>query len=132
MKHLANCTPREFLAQSVKAVNVLENWLKVTGVMEIRKNKPDIPKGADKNIREEMLAEQGRKNLIEMFNAAAMEHPEETLELLGTLCFVEPEHIDDYPMDDYMGALFEMVSSKTVTGFFTSSARLGRLGILKA
>lgn len=131
MKHLGNCTPREFLSQSAKTVNVLENWLKVTGVMEIRKNKPLIPKDADKETRDDLLAEQGRKNLLDMFNSAAIEHPEETLELLGALCFVEPDQIDEYPMDDYMGALFEMLSSKTVTGFFTSSARLGRMGILK-
>ena len=131
MKHLGNCSPREFLSQSAKTVTLMENWLKVTGVMEIRKNKPVIPKDADKETRDELLAEQGRKNLLEMFNAAAIDHPEETLELLGALCFVEPANIDDHPMDDYMGALFEMLSSKTVTGFFTSSARLGRTGILK-
>ena len=78
MKHLGNCTPREFLSQSAKTVNVLENWLKVTGVMEIRKNKPLIPKDADKETRDDLLAEQGRKNLLEMFNSAAIEHPEET------------------------------------------------------
>ena len=40
MKNLANCTPREFFAQSVKIKRSVEEWLDVTNLMDLRKTKP--------------------------------------------------------------------------------------------
>ena len=127
MKHLANCTPREFLAQSAKIAPVLENWLKKTDIMGIRKRQPVIPINSTKEEREELTAKQARQNILDMFKTAVQDCPEETIELLGALCFTDSKHIDDYPMDDYFSALFEMVDSKAVTGFFTSFSKLGTL-----
>ena len=40
MKNLANCTPVEFLRQTNKIRHSVEGWLKETGILEVRKNKP--------------------------------------------------------------------------------------------
>ena len=136
MKNLANCKPSEFLKQSNRIKRSVENWLTVTDVLNIRKNLPtlekidkDLDDEARKKIFEEnkrKSEEQIRKNLSVMLDAILDEHPEETLELLALLCFVEPEDVDKYPMEDYLQCITEMLTNGAVIGFFTSLARLAQ------
>lgn len=131
MKNLANCTPREFLAQTSKIKRSVEKWLKVTDIMAIRKrvpaNLPEINKSAPVAEqgdvlakRAEMLREQAYKNVSVILDAMLEEHPEETLEVLAYCCFVDPEKVDDYPMGHYLTAVTEMLSDESVTAFFTT------------
>ena len=46
-------------------------------------------------------------------------------ELLGLLCFVEPEHIDDYEVSDYLESFNELMSNEAVLNFFTSLMNWG-------
>ena len=124
MKNLANCTPREFLVQTNKIKKHVENWLTITGIMEIRKRVPAIPADASIEDRHKALAEQSRKNLSAIFDAIFDEHPQESAELLGMLCFIEPEDIDNYKMSDILGAFNELLNCEEVVGFFTSLMRL--------
>lgn len=127
MKNLANCTPREFFAQTVKIKKSVEVWLKETDVINIRKIKPIIPDGATNEEKRASLEKQARENLSKMFDAIMEEHPTETLELLALLCFVDPKDVDTYPMCDYLGAIGEMLGNQDVIGFFTSLVQLGRI-----
>lgn len=131
MKNLANCTPREFLKQTVKIKRAAEAWLTATDIMNIRKRVPVLADTLTQEERKEALAAQARVNLSAMFDEIAEKHPDETLELLALMCFVEPENIDDYPMTDYLTSVTEMIGSEAVLGFFTSFAKLARTGILR-
>lgn len=124
MKNLANCTPREFLVQTNKIRKKVSDWLTLTGIMEIRKRLPVIPVDASIEDRHKAMADQSRKNLSAMFDAIFDEHPEESAELLGMLCFIEPEDLDNYKMADLFGAFNELLNCEEVVGFFTSLMRL--------
>lgn len=126
MKNLANCTPREFLRQTAKIRRAVENWLKITDIMNIRKKLPEMPTNITEDEKARRMSEQARANISLMVNAIAEEHPDETAELLGMLCFVEPDHVDDYPMSAYMGAIGDMAENEDVLRFFISLVKLAR------
>lgn len=131
MKNLANCTPREFLAQTVRIKKVASEWLTATDISNIRKRAPEITGDMTAEQKKEAWKKQSYENLSAMFDEMAEKHPEETLELMAMMCFVEPEHIDDHPMMEYMKALTEMLSSDAVIGFFLSLIKLARSGIFR-
>lgn len=135
MKNLATCKPSEFLRQTNRIKKAVEKWLTETDIMTIRKRMPDLLAIREDMTDEELsrvnaenrkrLEAQSKENLSAIFDEIADEHPDETLELLALLCFVEPEKVDDYPMEDYLKAIGEMIGNEAVIGFFTSLARLG-------
>ena len=135
MKNLANCKPSEFLRQTNRIKKSVENWLTVTDIINIRKNLPEpVKMDIDATIEERSEAfaenkrrieEQARKNLSVILDAVLEDHPEETLEVLALICFVEPEDVDDHPMEEYLQAITDMITNKAVIGFFTSLGQLG-------
>lgn len=139
MKNLANCKPSEFLKQTSRIRKATEKWLDYTGILDIRKNLPKYKEVTVDMTDEEREAvqrenaksrdEQIRKNLSAMLDAIMDEHPEETLELLALLCFVEPKDVDNYEMSEYLEAITDMVTNEAVLGFFTSLAKLGQMNI---
>ena len=131
MKNLANCTPREFLAQTVKIKRAAEKWLTATDISAIRKRSPDITDDMTVADKKEAWKKQAYENLGDMFDELAENHPEETIELMAMMCFVDPEHVDDHPMVDYLKEITEMISNDAVIGFFISLLRLARSGIFR-
>lgn len=142
-KNLATCKPSEFLKQTNRVRKSAEKWLKKTNIMGIRSRKveglEDIPSDADfdtiHEIRKrnaEKIAAQQRKNFNDILTAAMEDCPDETLELLALLCFVEPEDVDDHKVSYYLSNLTDILSDKDVLSFFTSLAQLGQTGILNA
>ena len=124
MKNLANCKPSEFLRQTNKIRKSASKWMKDVNVFEIRRRKPE---GFDEMTEEEQnesMREQARENLFEMMDSALEDHVDETLELLALLCFVEPEHVDDYKVTDYLKSFAEIISDKDVLDFFISLMQL--------
>ena len=135
MKNLANCKPTEFFKQTVKIKKAVEKWLTDTDIMNIRKTvaKPS-PMRSDMTDEERRAAvddfqkrveDQAMKNMSKILDAILEEHPDETMNLLALLCFVEPQDIDNYTMDEYLKAITEMITNDAVIGFFTSLGRLG-------
>lgn len=133
MKNLANCTPREFLAQTFKIKKSVKEWLDVTDIMNIRKNKPELVNtvGLSEDEKEKALLEnrlriqaQSRKNINEILDKMLDKNAEKTLEVLALCCFVEPEDVDNHPMSEYLECLGELISDKGVISFFTSLAQL--------
>lgn len=127
MKNLANCKPSEFLKQTNRIRRSVENWLTVTDIMNIRKTLPKFEEGMTEEQRDEAVMAQVKTNLSRMFDSMLEIHAEETLELLALVCFVEPEHVDDYPMNEYLDAVNELLNDKAVIGFFTSLVKLGQM-----
>lgn len=129
MKNLANCTPREFLTQTNRIRKSVSKWLTDTDVMNIRKRLPKLPDDITEEEKQAVLKKQASKNVNAMLDAILEDHPDETLELLALLCFVEPEDVDNYPMTDYLDAVSDLISNKSVIDFFTSLMRLEQMDI---
>lgn len=130
MKNLANCKPSEFLRQTNRIRKSVENWLKITDVMSIRKRMPEgmpeITKDMSKDEaravlekRQEMMAEQSQRNLKAMLDAMLDTHPDETLEVLALCCFVEPEDVDNHTVSEYLLSINELLGDSNVRDFFT-------------
>lgn len=137
MKTLATCKPSEFLRQTNLIRKSVAKWLKITDILNIRQRKPnldDIPVD-DKEARQEALEEQAQANLNAMLEAMLEDHPKETLEILALVCFIDPAHVDDYSIAEYLDALSEIINNKSVLNFFISLARLEKTpisGVAKA
>lgn len=141
LKNLATCKPSEFLKQTNRIRKAAAEWLTATDILSIRKNLPKLDEVTDdmseaqrvaiaaKN--KEALQAQARVNAMAMLDAIMEEHPDETLELLALLCFVEPKDVDKHPMSEYLEAFTELIGSEAVIGFFTSLARLAPMIISK-
>jgi hypothetical protein len=139
LKTLVSCKPSEFLRQTNKIKKSVEKWLTDTDILNIRKRMPAleaVPISATEEERKaidernkKLTSEQVRKNLSAILDAILEEHPEETMEILGLCCFVEPDHVDDYKVVDYLTALNSLISDKVVLDFFTSLASLGQMNI---
>lgn len=129
MKTLANCNPREFLVQTNKIRKSVANWLELTKVLEIRKTMPVIAPDATKAERKEAAIEQAKKNVMAMLDAVLEDHPEETAELLGLLCFIEPNDLENHTMQELFGVFDELINCKEVVSFFISLTQLGQTGI---
>ncbi len=136
MKTLANCSPKEFFSQTNKIRKAVEKWLKDTGIMEIRARVPDfVPEVKDDmtkeelaesiNKRKEAFAEQAKKNAFDMLDAMMDKHPDETIEIMALVCFIDPEKANDHPMSEYLANVTEIINDKAVLDFFTSLASLG-------
>lgn len=136
-KNLANCKPSEFMSQCGRVAKSAEKWLKATDIINIRKRVPKmqpIPEDAtaeetDKIMTDykKSLSEAAKTNLADMINAIFTEHPQETLELLALLCFVEPKDVDKHSISFYLANLTDLLSDKEVISFFTSLTRLGQI-----
>ena len=124
MKNLANCKPSEFLRQTNLIRKSVSKWLTDTDIMNIRKRMPELPEEATEEEKKEANLEQAKKNLNAIFDAVLDEHPDETLEVLALLCFVEPSHVDDYEVTEYFESFNELINNKAVLSFFLSLMRL--------
>lgn len=120
MKNLANCKPTEFMTQTNKIRKSVSKWLTDTDIMSIRKRVPKLPDDATDEERREALEGQINDNFNTIMDVIFEEHPQETLELLGLMCFVEPENIDDHEVTEYLESFYELMSNPTVLNFFTS------------
>lgn len=129
MKNLANCKPSEFLKQTNRIRKVIAKYLKDTKFAEIRKQMPDIPEDATSEEERALIVEQGKKNINAWLDIALEEYPDETLEVLGLLCFVEKEDVDNYEVADYLSSFNEIIGNQAVVNFFTSLMRLAETNI---
>lgn len=129
MKTLANCSPREFLVQTNKIRKAVAEWLSLTKILEIRKNLPKYSEGMTDSDKRSAVSAQVKANASAMLDAMLDEHPEETAELLGLLCFVDPDDLDNHQMTEFFGALAEILNSKEILDFFISLAQLESVNI---
>lgn len=139
MKNLANCTPREFFAQSVKIKKSVEEWLDVTKIMDLRKTKPanlikieglsDEAKAKAIEENKRLWKEQSKKNLSMLFDKMLDENAEKTIEVMALCCFVEPADIDNHTMSEFLKSIGELMSDEGVISFFISLVQLGQTDI---
>ena len=129
MKNLANCKPSEFLRQTNRIRKSVDKWLTLTDIKNIRKSMPELPDGISKEEKSKLMFEQGKKNLNKILDNMLEVHPDETLELLALLCFVEPEDVDNHTVVEYLDSFNEIIGSKEVISFFGSLMQLANVTI---
>lgn len=140
MKNLANCTPVEFLRQTNKIRHSVEGWLKETGILEVRKNKPTLIEITDTMSEEEKqkaetenkkrLEAQAKKNISDMLDKALDTNAERTIEVLAMMCFIDPKDANEVKPTVYLKNVAEILEDKEVMDFFTSLMRLDQTNIL--
>ena len=139
MKNLATCKPSEFLKQTLKIKRLVEKWLTSEDIEEIRKRLPKkeaILNTMTKEEQGEVLlrnqkAQQSQmmKNFMDILDIMLDKKFDETLAVIALSCFVEPENVDDYEIDEYLGCIADMLESRNVIRFFASVAHLGQTNI---
>lgn len=139
MKNLANCKPSEFLKQSLRIKRNVEKWLTSDDIKEIRQRLPEQEKILQTMSKEEQgkillrnqqaMKEQLMANFMDILDVLLDKKYKETLDIIALSCFVEPENVDDFTVDEYLGSIADMLESKNVIRFFASLARLGQTNI---
>lgn len=139
MKNLANCKPSEFLKQTLRIKRLVEKWLTSEDIKEIRKRLPEKEKILQTMTKEEQgeimirnqkaQQEQMMKNFMDILDIMLDKKFDETLAVIALCCFVEPENVDDYPLEDYLGSIADLLENPNVLRFFVSVARLGQTNI---
>ena len=134
MKNLATCKPTEFVAQTAKIKDAVANWMEIIDFSGVRAKRPAyimIPKDATaeeiKGINAQnatIRKKQALNNISELLDNMLVKHPKETLDVLALCCFIEPEHVDDYTIDEYMNCIMDMMESQSVIRFFKLLAQL--------
>jgi hypothetical protein len=134
MKNLATCKPTEFVAQTAKIKDAVANWVEVIELVSIRATQPKyktIPIDATAEDRANIIKEnaeiekkQAMENVSKILDNMLAVHPQETLKVLALCCFVEPEHVDDYSIDEYLGCIMEMMQNKHIRDFFLLLAQI--------
>lgn len=118
MKNLANCTPTEFLKQTVRLREPFRKWLDDTGIPEIRKRKPEGYDKMTQQQRAEAMVAQANANMSDMLAAAIDKDPDGTLAVIALCNFTEPADIDAHPMAEYLASILEMLNNEAVRSFF--------------
>jgi hypothetical protein len=73
------------------------------------------------------IQQQGIANLSKILDNAFEKYPNETLELLALVSFIDPKHVDDYPIREYLLNLNSMIQDEAVLNFFLSLVQLGQM-----
>lgn len=124
MKTLANCSPVDFLRQTNKIRHAAAGFMKETGVLELRKRRPELTGKETDAEKRAALDKQARQNLSDMADLLMDANAEKTAELLGMLCFMEPEDVANANGIDFLTPASELISSRPVIDFLLSLARL--------
>lgn len=127
MKTLANCNPIEFFVQTNKIRKAVWEWLNLTKILEIRKKLPKVKDNATPEEKRQIVQSQIMENASAMLDAMFGEHPQETAELLGLMCFVEPKDLPNHKMSEFLGAISELLNTPEVIDFFISLTRLDQM-----
>ena len=127
LKTLANCSPRDFLVQTNKIRKKVSEWLTLTQILEIRKRAPIFTEDMSDAEKKDAARKKATENIMAMLDSAMGEHPNETAELLGMLCFIEPEDLDNHTMLEFLTPATELISNPEVISFFMSLAKLDQM-----
>ena len=85
IKTLANCSLREFLAQTNKIRKDAAEFLELTKISKIRQHVPAFTGEETEEEKEKMFKEQGRKNLNDIAVAAELFGNKKIMDFFGTL-----------------------------------------------
>ena len=119
MKHFANCTPDEFMAQIVKFRTPFVNWLETIGFAEIRARRPEGFDAMDDDQKAEALKEIAADNTADIIMSAMEKDPAGTRRVMALSCFTDERDFNTHTMVEYISAILAMFYSPEVRSFFT-------------
>lgn len=105
LKTLVNCSNVEFLRQANKIRKAVSDYLKKTKILDKKEF----------------------KSVDEVLDAMLEDNAEDTVKILGLMCFKEGNEVDDVPPVDLLTAALDMLTSERVMSFFT---RLKNSGLM--
>ena len=109
MKTLANCTPAE-----------VGSLLKDRKVGEIRKRKPALTGEETEEQKKALYRKQAEDNISAMLDLLLENYAERTAEVLGMMCFIEPEDINNHRALDFLSPAVEVLNDQSVVDFLSS------------
>lgn len=115
----------EFLKQSNRIRKELSAYLKKTKVLDIRKVMPDVSDCKTEEEKLERYQAQSKENISNMLDAMLEENTDDTVRILGLLCFKEGDEVNDLSPADVLSVLLEVLSNKRTLDFFTSLMQSG-------
>ena len=120
MKTIANCTPSEFLKQSWAIYEKLRDLFDKAKVAEIRKMMPKFNGKETDEEKAAKLKEQGKENLVKILQKMLDEYPVETAKVLGLMCFIPEDEIDQHTGIELLLPAIEILNNEQVVSFFSS------------
>lgn len=119
MKHLANCTHREFLKQAMRIRHPFRAWLERNGIPAIRARRPEGYDDMTEQEKLDAMIAQARENARDIIEAALEKDFDRSIEILCLATFTDPENFDDHTLAEYIEAVTAMMNDPGVRGFFT-------------
>ena len=123
MKTIANCTPAEFLAQSWRIYKDVRDLLMDVDAASIRKKQPKLSGKETVEERNALIHEQAKANLLEILQAMLEKHPQETAKVMGLLCFIPEEELDNHSGIELLVPVMEILQNEEIVRFFSSLAK---------
>lgn len=96
IKTLANCTNVEFLRQANKIRKAVAEYFKKTQILDKKKF----------------------KSIDEVLDAMLDENAEETVKILGLMCFTEGKEVDELSPTDLLTSALDMLADERTMSFF--------------
>lgn len=124
MKTLANCNATDFLKQTYRISKPVSDLLKTIDFKGIISKKAVYEKDdteEEKKVKDRIQNSQNMKTVVKTLMEKC---PEETANLMGLMCFTEPEDLKNVTGIELLGACIDMMSEKGVIDFFTSLLKL--------
>lgn len=118
MKHFANCSPDEFMAQVVKFRAPFVEWIEKIGIPEIRARRPEGYEDMTAEEKREAINKIANENMGDILAIALEKNAEATKHLMCLATFTEPEDFNKHTMVEYISAILAMLASEEVRGFF--------------
>lgn len=119
LKTVFNSGGLELLKRTAEISDKVAALVKAIGLRELRNRLPKPDPSKTKQENEEALYEQGVQNTLEIIHNLLSTHAEETLELIGLMCYktldeMKDENLALFPL------LTELFSDKSVLRFLSS------------
>lgn len=118
MKTLANCSLREFLAQTNKIRKEAAEFLELTKISKIRQHVPIFTGNETEEEKEKMFREQGRKNFSEILDSCLEKNADATIKMVGLMCFKTFEEAEQMEGVDFIAVAAELFGNKKIVDFF--------------
>lgn len=128
MKTLMDCTSTEFLVQANKIKGDVENFIKVTKIPDIRRQRIDIDSKA--TDEEKAAAEKQRVEKIwdEIFKATFVENPELTIDIIAKMCFTTVDEIEKLSPTEITNLAILLLGNQRINDFFSALSVWGLFG----
>jgi len=111
MKTIANCSPKEFAAQTFKIANSVKKY--ADNIKKLREN-------------------EDTKDIFSLISFICNDNVDDTMEICGALCFMSGEEFaslepDEEGENDGILALVDIANSKRCIRFFTTLLQMSKL-----